>query len=581
MKIPIPTARDVYKWIDERTGINSILEKILNEPIPGGSNWAYVFGSSLLFLFIMQIITGICLSAYYSASVSDAWASVYFIQERATLGWFIRGVHSAGASAMVVMAGMHLLQVFIFGAYKRPRELNWLTGLIMLFIILGFGLTGYLLPWDQKGYWATQVATSIMGTTPIIGEYLKVIVQGGSDYGNLTLTRFFTLHTIVLPTTLVIFITIHIFLFRRHGVTPYYKLGKEELKARTQPFWPDQVFKDIVFSLLIFLVLVGIAFWRHGAELQSPADPSSTYLARPEWYFRPLFELLKYFEGELEIVGTIIIPTIAAAFLFSIPFIDFKESRLLLDRKPVVGLLFIGICSVFALTTLSIITDLHDPRIVKQREESHKMAEKTKRLAAMGIPAEGGLAVLLNDPLYMGEKLFVENCIVCHKLEGKGGEKAPDLTGYNSREWLFGFFKDPDDPRYYGNTGINIMQAIDLPDNMIYNIVDFLLAQSGKQVSIDQEAIKKGKSLVVDDEDLKCLYCHSFNGQGQQLASDLTDYGSDNWLRGLIKDPSDVKYFGKQNKMPLFKDKLTEQQINSIVTFLQSLSDHPIMVVRE
>lgn len=573
MKLSIPTPKDIYKWINDRTGIDSIMDKMLNEPVTGGSKWSYVFGSSLLFVFSIQIITGIFLSTYYSASTTDAWGSVYFIQEQATLGWFVRGMHSIGSSAMVALCGMHLLQVFIFGAYKKPRELNWVTGLVMLFMVLGFGLTGYLLPWDQKGYWATRVATSIMGTSPVIGKYLQVLIQGGSDYGNLTLTRFSTIHKIVLPATLSIFVMIHLYLFRRHGVTPSWKLGKEELKARTEPFWPYQAFKDAVIALLIFVILVSITFWKHGTELQSPADPSSNYIARPEWYFRFLFELLKYFEGELEIIGTIVIPTIGAGFLFLIPFLDLGEARSLSKRRPFAVALFAGLCTICSLTAVSFISDSNNPQIVEQREKSEKEAIKVKKLASKGIPAEGGLAVLLNDPLFAGERLFVEKCTVCHKLEGKGENKSLDVTDYNSREWIFGFLKNPDDPKYYGNTGIKIMQPVDLPDSQIYDIVEFLLAQTGKHFFLDEDAVKRGEYLVAEDEDMQCLYCHSFNGKGQMLAPDLTDYGSDNWLKEFIKDPASLRFYGKQNKMTVFKDKLSEQQIENIVVFLQSLSD--------
>lgn len=571
MKIPIPTGRDVRKWINDRTGIDALLDMAMSEPVQGGAKWSYVFGSSLLFVFSLQAITGIFLSAYYSSSATDAWGSVYFIQEKATFGWFIRGMHSIGSSAMVVLCGMHLFQVFIFGAYKRPRELNWITGLTMLFVVLGFALTGYLLPWDQKGFWATRVATSIMGTSPVIGKYLQTLIQGGSDYGNFTLTRFSTIHMMLLPGALGTFAIIHIYLFRKNGITAHWKTGKEELKARTEPFWPGQVFKDIIFALLVFVIMAVIVIWKHGAELEAPADPSSNYLARPEWYFRSLFELLKYFEGDLEIVGTIVLPTIGAMMMFILPFLDFKESRALSDRKPFAAGLFFGICILITLTTMSYVSDYSDPLIARQQKYSEEEAVKIKALAAKGIPPAGGLAVLENDPVYAGGKLFADKCNVCHKLGGIGGDKAPDLTNYNSREWLFGFMKNPDDPKYFGNTGIKIMEPVDLPDEEIYDIVEFLLAETGKDIELDKESVKRGKYLVVEDQ--LCLYCHSYDGKGQKLAPNLTGYGSDNWLKEFIGNPADLKFYGKQNKMPEFKDKLTETQIKNVVAFLQTLAD--------
>ncbi len=571
MKLLI-TPNDIHKWINDRTGIDDIADKMFNEPIPGGSKWLYGLGSSLLFVISLQIVTGIILSTYYSPSTTDAWGSVYFIQEQVTFGWFIRGLHSIGSSTLVVLCGMHLFQVFIFGAYKKPRELNWITGTIMMFVIVGFGLTGYLLPWDQKGYWATRVATGIMGTSPIIGEYLQTVIQGGSDYGNFTLTRFSTIHTIILPGALTTFIIIHLYLFRRNGITPSCKIGNEELKGKTEMFWPNQAFKDAVIALSIFVIMVSIVFWKHGTELQAPADPSSNYIARPEWYFRFLFELLKHFEGKLEIVGTIVIPTIGALFLFAIPFLDFKESRLISDRKPFIATLSTVICAIITLTTISFLTDMNDPQIVKQREKSEKEASTAKRLAAKGIPPEGGLAVLENDPLFAGNKLFMEKCSVCHRVNGKGEAKSLDLTDYNSREWLFCFFKNPDDPKYFGNTTINIMQPVDLPDKKIYDIVEFLVDQTGNAENVDQAAVKRGMNLAILDDDQQCLYCHSFKGQGQQLAPDLTGYGSDRWLKEFIKDPGSPRFYGQMNKMPAFKDKLSDSQIENVVTFLQSLS---------
>src|SRR5262249_8706303 len=159
-------------------------EDVLEEPVRGGARWAFVFGSVLTFLLVLQAVTGILLACFYAPSTATAWASVAFIQDQVSLGWFVRGLHSYGASAMVVVVGLHLAQVVLYGAYKAPRELNWTVGLGLLGLVLGFALTGYLLPWDQKGYWATQVATSIMGTTPLVGPALQKLIQGGAAYGN-------------------------------------------------------------------------------------------------------------------------------------------------------------------------------------------------------------------------------------------------------------------------------------------------------------------------------------------------------------------------------------------------------------
>jgi len=178
-------------WFDERAGIRALAAGALDEPVPGGARWAYVFGSCLVFLLILQAVTGIVLASFYAPSVTDAWASVAYLNDQLPFGWFVRGLHSAGASAMVAVSIVHLLQVALWGAYKRPRELNWIVGVLLLGLVLAFALTGYLLPWDQKGYWATQVATSLVGAVPLVGHALQTALQGGDAYGNLTLTHFY------------------------------------------------------------------------------------------------------------------------------------------------------------------------------------------------------------------------------------------------------------------------------------------------------------------------------------------------------------------------------------------------------
>src|SRR4051812_19420544 len=192
---------------------------MLIEHIPGGARWRYVWGSCLLFVFSVQLITGLLLMTAYSPSDVSAWASVYFIQYEMDFGWLIRGLHHFGSQTMVVLLGLHMLQVVIAGAHLPPREINWWLGLLLLSTILGLSLTGYLLPWDQKGYWATQVATSIMSGLPLVGAWLQKVVVGGTDYGHHTLTHFYALHVGVLPFLTILLIVAHLAVFRRHGVT--------------------------------------------------------------------------------------------------------------------------------------------------------------------------------------------------------------------------------------------------------------------------------------------------------------------------------------------------------------------------
>ncbi len=171
-------------WLDDRTGIRDVVRKLLYEPIPGGARWRYVWGSTLVFAFFVQVLTGFCLWACYSPSVQHAWASVFYLEEFLILGRWVRGIHHYAAQAMVVLLAIHFLQVIWDGAYRAPREFNYWLGLALMIVVLGLALTGYLLPWDQKGYYATQVATKILGATPLVGNSLQLIVQGGANTVN-------------------------------------------------------------------------------------------------------------------------------------------------------------------------------------------------------------------------------------------------------------------------------------------------------------------------------------------------------------------------------------------------------------
>src|SRR5215831_18866367 len=296
-------------WADQRTGCRRIVHEALYENVPGGARWRYVWGSTLTFALAVQFITGIFLWMAYSPSSQTAWESVFFIQDEMTAGWLLRGLHHFMAQAMTVLLVLHLMQVVIDGAYKAPREINFWFGLLLLLLVLGLSLTGYLLPWDQKGFWATKVATNLAAIVPFIGPGLQKVIIGGSEYGHHTLTRFFALHAGVLPASITGLLVAHIYLFRRHGLT-----AKQPLRKPDAAFWPDQVLKDAVACLavlatVLFLILrhrISSANGPLGAELGAPADPAAPYsAARPDWYFLFLFQFLKLFPGGTEVWGAI------------------------------------------------------------------------------------------------------------------------------------------------------------------------------------------------------------------------------------------------------------------------------------
>ena len=557
-------------WLEDRAGLKSFVRLLLHERIPGGASWTYVFGSVLAFVFVLQATTGVMLAMHFSASATDAWGSVYYIQNEMTWGWMIRGLHHFGSSAMVILVALHMVQVFLFGAYKAPRELNWISGVLLLGLVLGFSLTGYLLPWDQKGYWATKVATSITGGMPGLGETVQRLLQGGDEYGNFTLTRFFALHVFVLPGGLLALLCVHVVLMRRHGVTPRPGRSPEELERTAGWFWPTQVLIDIVAMALVLAVLMSLAIWV-GAPLDAPADPNAdAYPARPEWYFLFLFQLLKYFEGPLMLVGTAVIPGLATVFLLLLPFLDRGPDRRLRARKVWAVLFFGGIAAVGALTVAALRRDAGDPAFQAQRvAASRDAAEAIVYARTGGIDAHGRIV------LYQGRKVFRrERCDECPTALGGGAAKAPHLDGYLSRAWLERFLRDPDAPEHFGNTDLAGMMAPvgDLPAATLAALVEYLASRSGEEYDppIDAALVARGRAAFESDTP-GCRGCHEPDAESERAAPDLSDLGSRPWLRRLLHAPSAPRAFGSGGAgMPAF-DHLGDAEADYLVTWLLNL----------
>ena len=212
--------KHIYFWVDERLEMHDYIKKdILDKPIPKGLNLSYCFGGITFFLFVMLAVTGYFMTLYYVPSPEQAYDAVDYLTFEVPMGQVIRGVHHWSGNLMMVTIFLHMLRVFIYGAYKKPREINWISGVFLFCLVMGFGFTGYLLPWDQKAYWATKVGTSIMGTVPVVGDYTLRLMRGGSDLGALTLTRFYTLHVLFLPLVTVIFLLAHFVMIRKQGIS--------------------------------------------------------------------------------------------------------------------------------------------------------------------------------------------------------------------------------------------------------------------------------------------------------------------------------------------------------------------------
>ena len=557
-------------WLDQRMGHRAAVRWALDEPVAGGASFAYVFGSVLAFLLVLQIATGILLATAYSPSATDAWASVAYIQDQMPLGWLVRGLHSHGASAMVVVAGLHLLQTALYGAYKAPRELNWWVGVAMLGVLLAFALTGYLLPWDQTGYWATKVATGIAGTTPIAGQAIQEIAQGGNEYGNLTLTRFFALHVLVLPGSMIALFAVHLFLFRRHGVTPHWWLDKEALARRTRPFWPDQMFKDTVAMAAVFAILVGVNLVNGGVSLDAPADPSTSFDARPEWYFRPLFQALKYFEGPMESLVALGLPAVLGGFLIALPLIDRGATRSPRSRwKQLAALGVIGVLMI-GLTAVSFREDGADPQVAKRNHEAEERAQRARTLALLyGVPAAGGSAVWDREPHARARALWREHCAGCHQ---GGKRQGPEIgPGYNSRAWIRDFLEAPSGPRFFGPTRIRGMDPVEVKGADLDAVIELVYAETGAP-DVDEARVARGREVFAAE----CAGCHAIDDESEGgVGPNLGQRGSVDMVTTFIARPDHLRWFGKANEMPAFFDQLDRADRRALAEYLAELRGRP------
>ena len=562
-------------WLDDRTGYRGLLRRLLLEPVPGGARWRYVWGSTLAFAIVVQFATGVVLWAAYSPNAQGAWESVHYVQNVMAGGWLLRGIHHYMAQATVVLLVLHLMQVLVDGAYRAPREVNFWFGLALLHVVLGLLLTGYLLPWDQKGYWATKVATSIASVVPVVGPALQKVLVGGADYGHLTLTRFFALHAGVLPGALVFLVAAHVFLFRRHGLTAA-KPGAAAPKDGV--FWPDQALRDAVACLAVMAAVLLLVALSGGPALGAPADPSEPYAAaRPEWYFMFLFQWLKYFPAGMEVLGAVAIPGLVLGLVALMPLLG----RWRLGHRFNLGLGAAVLTGAALLTWQAYRQDGRDSEFTFAKESAEAEAARAAELALgpEGIPPAGALAMLRSDPWSRGPKLFADRCASCHAFDGHDGRgrwladppTAPDLSGFAGREWIAGLL-DPDrvaTQEYFGGTAFARGRMVRMVQRRVAGfdhgqqqelakVVKALSAQAALPYqaavdSADQSEIAEGEALI-RSESMGCTECHEFQGVVDvPRGPALTGYGSREWLLGIIGDPAHPAFYGERNdRMPAF-----------------------------
>lgn len=523
-------------WLHDRTGYRTGLSHLLDEPLPPGTGWAFTTGSVITLLLGIQLLSGVVLAMYYVPSPALAYDSVRFVMRDLPMGAMVRGLHVWGASFLVVAAAVHMLRVFGYGAYKAPREVTWLTGLVALLVILAFSLSGYLLPWDQKAYWATTVTINVAKGTPLIGERLADVLRGGPELGALTLGRWYVAHVFLLPAALIGFVVAHLFLMRRHGISG----PMRPTRGAPIPFFPWHVMKDTVVMAAVFASLFAMAAFVPAPldEVANPAD--ADYIPRPEWYFLSLFQLLKYFPGPLEPVATQLIPGAAVGFLALLPFLDRHPERRPWARARLpysigMGLLALG---VTGLTVLGL-----------KDSPGGKAAD------------DWGLLPIAGFELATGEN---NTCARCHVA---GGPAAPLAnTGLRrDEEWLLNHMMDP----------VAIAPGVRTADDRAPRSA---MGRFGAQAVV---AYLRRNHAGLTPPDLApevrlaamtyastCVVCHRISGEGGTVGPDLTTIGqrrSAEEIRAIIEDPALV--YG-ESRMPAFKSRLTGAQVEALAAYL-------------
>jgi len=577
-------------WLDDRTGWRKLARAALYHNVPGGARWRYVLANAVLFSLLTQIITGVALWFCYSPGAQTAWASVFYLQNDVASGWFLRGLHHFNAQWLTVLLALRLAQIIIDGSCKAPREVNFWVWLGLFAFVLAASVTGWLLPWDQKGYWATKVPTNILSITPVIGPALQRMLVGGAEFGQLTLMRFFALHAGVIPGCLLALIVIHFYLFRRHGYVVPNRSRQPDVS-----YWPDQALRDAIGCLAVMSALVIVTVHFRGAELTAPADPTQNYsAARPEWFFLPLYQFLKLFPGGTEVFGAIVIPGLFFALVIAMPFSARQKS----GQRFNVFLVLLGAIGASALLWRAVAEDRADPVYLAAKRQLEIDSARVKVLAeAQGVPPGGALALLQHDPQTQGPRLFARYCASCHRYAGGNGmgepvaekETASDLNGFGSREWLTGLL-DPTQisgARYFGGTAhakgkmpkFVKTKVSAFPSPQQADLRKIIAAVSSEAHLDSQKSEEAAEAAVMQAgtnlfrAEINCADCHQFHiPDANADAPDLTGWGSREWLTSLIGDPGQDRFYGASNdRMPAFLGKhiLDAEQIGLLADWLR------------
>ncbi len=572
----------VNRWFDDRTGWKASARRWKNRPVSMRGRLWQSLGFALFSSLAVEFITGVLVSLVYSPSTAAAWGSVYYLNNHVELGWLIRGVHRFGAYASVLLGGLWLGRLVVAGLYRRPREFTWWLALAVVGLILVLGVTGNILPWDQRGYWAAVVETTITGGLPVVGSTLKRLILGGSELGNATLTRIHVLHVVVLPGLLIVMGWLRFRLVHR------IEDRIEATDRAVEPFWPRGAFSNLAVALVVLLGIIAINVVQHGYSLDAPADASSAdYPARPEWYFLPLYRLLRVFEGR-EWIATLVLPGVTIVGLLGLPLLDRFLSPRLTRIAASSFFLTLAVASIY-LTYQSVAKDAHSPEFHQARTKADQLAQRATLLADRdGVPPEGSSYLLKLDPLTQGADLFTRKCQGCHNMGGEkvSGQWAPALAHYGSRGWIRGLLEKPDSPHYFGlapNCGgmTEWKESSKLSPHELDAVADYLtlMAQTppnmtpGEWLSLPEHQQHPG----VAPYKAECAECHTFGdpalrAKKLQPAPDLFAWGSDRWTERMLREPSHASLYGyleTEQKMPSFATQLTTSDLGVLVQYIK------------
>ena len=419
--------KQLWQWIDDRTGITDMLSPLTKHLVPRGSKWWYVFGSATLFMLILQVISGIGLAFLYQPSSDAAYESVKYITYQAPLGNFLRGIHYFGASAMILLVGIHMIRVYIMASFKYPREMSWISGIVLLVLTLTMGFTGQLLRWDSNSVWTAVVGAEQAGRVPFVGKFLGRFLLGGETIGGHTLSRFFALHVFLVPAILFGLLGLHLFLVIRNGISEPPKAGQpvdpKKYKAQYEAllkkdgvtFWPHAAWRDMTFGLIVTLIVLALAYFVGPPDVGTPPNPSNIHATpRPDWYFMWIFALFALMPPKIEDFFIAFGPIIIGLVLFLLPIVFNKGERSPLRRPWAVGIVVFIVMIVVAFWYEGVKSPWSPDFNAK--------------------PLTGEIVGNVSPEAKTGSELFYSKaCINCHTISGHGGMRGPDLTDVGSR----------------------------------------------------------------------------------------------------------------------------------------------------